>query len=143
MIFTTNQPESSDSQWRHQLDKFVKKYQKELAALSWGLWLENGNSQGAIGIDLQPTPHFVYCPIEAIEKLNSNVDSRLQELLGLMEHHQPETEVLMIAIANDQIKLIYFDPEPTPPSCYQQVGKEVDTLLEQLEQRLSEQVKFD
>jgi hypothetical protein len=59
-----------------------------------------------------------------------------------MEHHQPDTEVLMIGIGKDQIKLIYYQPEPAPPSCYQQVGKEVDTLLEQLEQRLSEQVKF-
>jgi hypothetical protein len=142
MIFTTNQPESSDNKWSHQLDKFVREYRKELAALSWGLWLENGDSQGIIGIDLQPTPHFVYCPKEAIEKLNSNVDSRLQELLGIVEHHKPDTEVLMIGIGKDQIKLIYFEPEPAPPSCYEQVGQDVNTLIEQLEQHLSEQVKF-
>lgn len=143
MIFPTTQPESPDNKWRRQLEKFVKENQEELAALSWALWLENGDGKGTIGIDLQPTPHFVYCPKEAIEELNSRAENRLQELLGIVEHFKPEVEVLMIGIAKDQIKLIYFEPEPAPPSCYERVGKDVDTLLEHLEQLLSEQLNTE
>lgn len=143
MIFATTQPESPDNKWRRQLDKFVKEYKQELAALSWGLWLENGDSKGTIGIDLQPTPHFVYCPKEAVEKLNNDVENKLQEVLGIVNHHNPEVEVLMIGIANDQIKLIHFEPEPTPPECYEQVGKDVDSLLEHLEQQLGKQIRIE
>jgi hypothetical protein len=139
MIFSTRQPESPNNQWRRQLDKFVKEHQQELAALSWALWLENGDSKGTVGIDLQPTPHFIYCPKEAIEELNSKIENRLQELLGIVEHFKPEVEVLMIGIGKEEIKLIYFEPEIAPPACYERVGKDVDTLLEHLEQLLSEQ----
>ncbi|MBH8573088.1 hypothetical protein I8752_08685 [Nostocaceae cyanobacterium CENA369] len=142
MLFGTTQPESGDSKWRSQLDKFVKQNQRELAAVFWGLWLENGNSQGTIGIDLQPTPHFVYCPQEAIEKLNDKVENRLQEILGIVENHQPEVEVVMIGIGKGEIKLIQFAPEPAPPNCFEQVGKDVDGLLELLEQQMKEQLKY-
>ncbi|GAB1539854.1 hypothetical protein NUACC21_25220 [Scytonema sp. NUACC21] len=141
MMFGTNQPESTNALWRHQLNRFVKEHQQELAALSWGLWLENGNSQGIIGIDLQPAPHFVYCPKEALEKLNNNVENRLQEVLGIEEHHNPEVEVFMIGIARDQIKLIYFQPETPPPTCYEHVGKDVNTLLDELEAGLSKVIE--
>ncbi|WP_017316522.1 beta-carboxysome assembly chaperone CcmS [Mastigocladopsis repens] len=143
MIFATTQPESPENKWRRQLDKFVKEHQQELAALSWGLWLENGDNKGTIGIDLQPTPHFVYCPKEAIEKLNSKAENRLQEVLGIVEHYKPEVEVLMIGIGKDKIKLINFEPELAPPACYEQVGQDVDTLLKHLEQRLSEQLNAE
>ncbi|MBE9004032.1 hypothetical protein IQ259_03040 [Fortiea sp. LEGE XX443] len=138
MMFGSTQSESGDSKWRSQLNKFVKTNQQELAALSWGLWLQNGNSQGTIGIDLQPTPHFVYCPKEAIEKLNSNVENRLQEILGIIEHHQPEVEVLMIGIGKGEVKLIQFTPEQAPSDCFEQLGKDVDGLLDLLEQRMNE-----
>ncbi|AFY51201.1 hypothetical protein Nos7524_5487 [Nostoc sp. PCC 7524] len=140
MMFGNNQPESGDNQWRGQLDRFVKENQQELAALAWGLWLANGDSQGTIGIDLQPTPHFVYCPQEAVEKLNSNVENRLQEILGIIKHHQPEVEVLMIGIGKGEIKLIQFAPEPAPPVCFEQVGKDVDSLLDMLEERMGERI---
>ncbi|WP_414754811.1 hypothetical protein [Anabaena sp. CCY 9910] len=140
MMFGSTKSESGDSKWRGQLDRFVKENQQDLAALFWGLWLENGDSQGTIGIDLQPTPHFVYCPQEAVEKLNNNVENRLQELLGIIEHNQPEIEVLMIGIGRGEIKLIQFAPEPPPPLCFEQVGKDVDGLLELLEQRMSGQI---
>ncbi|MBW4634564.1 MAG: hypothetical protein KME30_22435 [Iphinoe sp. HA4291-MV1] len=139
MIFAPTQSDSPNDEWRRQLDKFVRKNQQELAALSWGLWLENGDEKGTIGIDLQPTPHFVYCPKEAIEQLNNGVENRLQEILGIVEHYKPEVEVLMIGIGKDQVKLIYFEPELAPPTCYERVGKDVDTLLEYLEQILSKQ----
>jgi len=107
------------------------------------LWLENGDSNGTIGIDLQPTPHFVYCPKEAIEKLNTSVENKLQEVLGIVKHYKPEVEVLMIGIGKDEIKLIYFEPEIGPPACYERVGKDVNTLLEHLEQLLSEQLNAE
>ncbi|MFH7027602.1 MAG: hypothetical protein ACHBN1_19930 [Heteroscytonema crispum UTEX LB 1556] len=139
MMFGSTQPESGDNKWRSQLDRFVKANQQELAALSWGLWLENGDSQGTIGIDLQPTPHFVYCSKEAIETLNIKVENRLQEIVGIVEHHKPEVEVLMIGIGSGEIKLIQFEPEPPPPACFEQLARDVNALLELLEQRMSEQ----
>ncbi|MFQ4145329.1 hypothetical protein [Chlorogloeopsis sp. ULAP02] len=141
MMFGTTQPESPENKWRRQLDQFIKTHQQELAALAWGLWLENGDSKGTIGIDLQPKPHFVYCPQEAIENLNLKVENRLQEVMGIVAHYQPEVEVVMIGIGKDQIKLIHFEPQPAPPISFEQVGKDVDSLLEMLEQSLSEQLQ--
>ncbi|WP_413199012.1 hypothetical protein [Nostoc piscinale] len=140
MMFGSTQPETDDNKWRSQLDRFVKANQQELAALSWALWLENGDSQGTIGIDLQPTPHFVYCPQEAVEKLNENVENRLQEIIGIIAHHQPEVEVLMIGIGKGEVKLIQFASEPAPPECFAQIGKDVDGLLDLLEQRMSGEI---
>jgi hypothetical protein len=137
-MFGTSQSESGDSKWRRQLDGFVKTHQQELAALSWGLWLENNDSQGTIGINLQPTPHFVYCPQESIESLNNQVENRLQEILGIVEHHKPEVEVLMIGIGKGEIKLIQFEPQTPPPNCFEQLGKDVNGLLDMLEQQLGE-----
>ncbi|MBF2063499.1 MAG: hypothetical protein IGS39_03565 [Calothrix sp. C42_A2020_038] len=136
MMFTNSQTLTEANEWRHQLDRFVKNHKQELAALSWGLWLENGNSQGTIGIDLYPKPHFVYCPTTVVEKFNHQVENRLQEILGLIAHHKPEVEVLMIGIGKDQVKLIYFEPEMAPPDSFEQLGQDVDTLLEQLETQL-------
>ncbi|MEH2391111.1 MAG: hypothetical protein V7K21_05350 [Nostoc sp.] len=138
MFFGNSQPESGDNKWRRELDKFVKANQQELAALFWGLWLANGDSQGTVGIDLQPAPHFIYCPKEQIENLNNKVDNRLQEILGIVENHQPEVEVVMIGIGKGEIKLIQFVPEPAPQICFEQAGKDVDGLLDVLEQRMSE-----
>jgi hypothetical protein len=140
MMFGSTQSESGDHKWRHQLDKFVKENQRELAALFWGLWLENGDSKGTIGIDLQPTPHFVYCPQAQIEKLNERVENRLQELLGIIANHKPEIEVVMIGIGKGEIKLIQFAPEPKPPDCFAQISQDVDGLLELLEQRMNQQL---
>jgi hypothetical protein len=142
MMFGSTQSETSDSKWRRQLDKFVKANQQELAALFWGLWLANGDSQGTVGIDLQPKPHFVYCPKEQIEKLNNQVDNRLQEILGIVENHQPDVEVVMIGIGKGEIKLIQFVPEPAPPICFEQAGKDVDGLLDVLEERMKEEIVF-
>ncbi|HAG85234.1 MAG TPA: hypothetical protein DCL61_29820 [Cyanobacteria bacterium UBA12227] len=141
IMFGKPQPERLEDKWKRQLDRFVKENQKELAALSWGLFLEKGESDETLGIDLQPTPHFVYCPRGAIEKLNQNVENYLQEVLGIIDAHQANKEVLMIGIGNDQIKVIQFEPEPPPPNCFEQVGKDVDTLLTQLEECLKEKLE--
>ncbi|HEY9711286.1 MAG TPA: hypothetical protein V6D48_23960, partial [Oculatellaceae cyanobacterium] len=121
IMFGRPQPEKAEDKWKHQLDRFAKDNQQELAALAWGLSLERGESTDTVGIDLQPTPHFVYCPREAIEELNRNVENHLQEILGIVDAHNPEKEVLIIGIGNDQIKLIQFEPEPPPPTCFEQV----------------------
>jgi hypothetical protein len=137
-VFGSTQSDKPQPKWLHKLDKFVKAHHLELAALSWGLWQQNGNSKGTIGIDLLSIPHFVYCPQSAIEKFNDNVDNKLQEILGLVDNHQPEVEVLMIGIGKEQIKLIYFEPESPPPVCFERVNRDVDGLLDFLEQRMSE-----
>jgi hypothetical protein len=139
MFFGSPQPHSQDT-WQRQLDQFARANQQKLAALSWGLWLENGDRQGILGINLKPQPHFVYCPKSAIETLNDSVENQIQEILGIVENHQPEKEVLIIGIGSEQIKLIHYEPEPTPPICYAQLAIDVNTLLEQLEQHLSEQI---
>ena len=114
-----------------------------MAALSWGLFLERGESDDTLGIDLQPTPHFVYCPKTAIEDLNRRVQNHIQEILGIVDAHNPEKEVLIVGIGNDQLKLIQFEPEPAPPGCFEQIGEDVDTLLKRLEQRLSEYISTE
>ncbi|MEB3214799.1 MAG: hypothetical protein VKN72_00865 [Nostocales cyanobacterium 94392] len=139
-MFGSTQSDIIQPKWLHRLDKFVKAHQQELAALSWGLWQQNGHSKGTIGIDLQPKPHFVYCPSEAIQKFNDNVAHKLQEILGLIDSYKPEKEVLMIAIGKEQIKLIYFEPELLPSVCFTKLNCNVDGLLDLLELRMSEQV---
>lgn len=135
-MFSSGKTEEGDTKWRRQIDRFVKENQQELAALFWGLWLENGNSQGTIGIDLQPQPHFVYCPQIEIEKLNDRVENRLQEILGIIDNNNPEIEVVMIGIGKGEIKLIQFVPEPTPKECFEQIDKDVNSLLEFLEEKM-------
>ncbi|MBD1806776.1 hypothetical protein H6F98_15115 [Microcoleus sp. FACHB-SPT15] len=140
-FFGSPQPETPETKWRQQLNQFAKDNQQELAALAWGLFLERGESDETLGIDLNPTPHFVYCPKTAIEELNRKANNQLQEILGVVDAHQPEKEVLIIGIGNEQLKLIQFEPEPPPPACFEQVAKDVDTLLEQLQQRLTQQLE--
>ena len=140
-MFSIPQAETEENKWRGQLDRFVKDNQPELAALFWGLWLENGNSQGTIGINLLPQPHFVYCPQTEIEKLNERVENRLQELLGIIDNNKPETEVLMIGIGKGEIKLIQFAPKLSPETYFHELGKNIDELMDLLEQRLVAQIK--
>ncbi len=139
----TNQPDLDEKSWQRQLDGFVEMNQTELAALAWGLHLQWGEQADTLGIDLKPTPHFVACPKSAIEQLNKNVKNRLQEILGIVDGYQPEKEVLMIGIGSDHVKLIYFESEPSPPECFEQVGKDVDTLLKQLEASMTSQIKLE
>ncbi|WP_346016617.1 hypothetical protein [Chroococcidiopsis sp. CCMEE 29] len=141
IMFGNPQPIGEEGNWRQHLAQFAQENQQELAALSWGLFLEKGDSDDTLGIDLEPTPHFVFCPKAAIEKLNSQVNNQIQEILGFVDAHQPEKEVLIVGIGKGQIKLIQFEPEPPPSVCFEQVAADVDTLLERLEQRLSEQMQ--
>ncbi|MFB2922014.1 MULTISPECIES: hypothetical protein [Aerosakkonema] len=143
VMFDSIQTDRGENNWRHQLNDFVKANQQELAALAWGLFVERGeNYENTLGIDLEPTPHFVYCPRQAIEALNDKVENRLQEILGILDAHNPKQEVLLIGIGNAQLKLVQFEPEPSPPICFEQAAADVDTLLERLEQRMCEQIKL-
>ncbi|MEP0849206.1 hypothetical protein NC991_02190 [Funiculus sociatus GB1-A4] len=138
--FGSTSPDSGEKNWRNQLNQFVKANQQELAALAWGLWLENGDTKGTLGLDIKPKPHFVYCPKQAIEALNNQVENKLQEILGVVDAHKPEVEVLIIGIGEGQLKIIQFEPDPPPPICFEQVGADVDTLLERIEQGMAEQI---
>ncbi|MBD1831428.1 MULTISPECIES: beta-carboxysome assembly chaperone CcmS [Cyanophyceae] len=140
MQFGSTSPDSGEKNWRNQLNQFVKANQQELAALAWGLWLENGDTKGTLGLDIKPKPHFVYCPKQAIEALNNQVENKLQEILGVVDAHKPEVEVLIIGIGEGQLKIIQFEPDPPPPICFEQVGADVDTLLERIEQGMAEQI---
>ncbi|HEY9808349.1 MAG TPA: hypothetical protein V6D13_03325 [Halomicronema sp.] len=135
------QPNVTEEKWRRQLGEFVRSNQKEIAALAWGLHLENGQTTETLGIDLKPQPHFVYCPRTAIEQLNINANNHFREVLGIVENHNPEKEVLIIGIGAGQIKLIQYQPQPTPPECFEQLGVDVDTLVSRLEQQMSEQIQ--
>lgn len=142
-MFGSTQPQSNpeNNEWREQLADFVKANQQELAALAWGLWQEWGKSDDTLGIDLDPTPHFVSCPQEAIATLNRNVNDKLKEVLGIVDHHNPETEVLLIGLTKGQIKVIQYQVEPPPPVCFARAETDVETLLNRLEQLLCQQIK--
>jgi hypothetical protein len=139
-MFGTPLPNNAENKWRREIDRFVKANQTELAALVWGLQQEWGDRKDTLGIDLQPSPHFICCSHEAVEKLNENLDDRLQEVLGILDGYQQAKEVVVLVVGNGQIKLVQFTPDPPPPDCFEQVGATVDELLDRLESRLAEQM---
>jgi hypothetical protein len=135
--FNNQLEDSQENQWRFKLDSFVKQNEKELAALFWGLLLEWKDRNDTLGIDLKPTPHFVACEREAIEKLNENVDRKIQEIIGIIDGCKKEEEVVIIVIGEGQIKLINFKPEISPPKCWEESGKNLADLITLLEQSLA------
>jgi hypothetical protein len=134
-------PEKPEDEWRRILADFAKTNDRDLAALSWGLWQDKQLEENVIGIDMIPTPHFIYCPKSAIAQLNTNVDNRLREVLGILDGFNPEKEVLIFGICDGQIKLINFETEPPPPECFTEVGADINTLLDRLEARLQGKVE--
>ncbi|MDY7023590.1 MAG: hypothetical protein SWJ54_19945 [Cyanobacteriota bacterium] len=135
-ILDSNQPKPDEKSWQYQIDLFVENYQQELAALAWGFYQKYSQQNTTLGIDILPTPHFISCSREALEKLNKSVNNKLQEILGLVDGYKPEQEVLMIGFANNSLKLIYFEPELNPPECFKKLGQSIETLSEQLETQL-------
>lgn len=133
-----NRPEVAQQKWRSQLDRFVKENEKYLTALVWGLQQEWQDSGSILGIDLKPQPHFVTCAKEDIERLNYDTNGQIQEILGIIDGYQPETEVLIIAIGEGQIKLIHYQPAIEPPACSASVAEDLDLLIEKLEATLAE-----
>lgn len=136
----TTLPDDAANQWRFQLDEFAKAHRPQLAALAWGFRQEWADTENHLGIDLEPQPHFVSCAKNAIEKLNQRVDSKLQEILGILDGYDPETEVAIMAIAKGQIKLIYFQPDPSPSECFVNAGSDLDSLILELETKLQKTV---
>ena len=136
----TTLPDDAANQWRFQLDEFAKANRPNLAALAWGFRQEWADTDNHLGIDLEPQPHFVSCAKDAVEKLNQRVDSKLQEILGILDGYDPETEVAIIAIAKGQIKLIYFQPDPSPSECFVNAGSDLDSLILELETKLQKTV---
>ena len=138
----TTLPDDAENQWRFQLDEFAKANRPNLAALAWGFRQEWADTDNHLGIDLEPQPHFVSCAKDAVEKLNQRVDSKLQEILGILDGYDPETEVAIIAIAKGQIKLIYFQPDPSPSECFVNAGSDLDSLILELETKLQKTVNL-
>ena len=136
-----NRPEIAEQKWRLELDHFVNDYEQQLAALAWGLQQEWGESQDVLGIDLQPTPHFVACSQESLEKLNQNTRGQLQEILGIVDGCDQKTEVVIIGIGEGQIKLINFQPETLPADCFAATNGDLDRLIVALETALAKYIK--
>ena len=136
-----NRPEIAEQKWRSQLDFFVTDYEEQLAALAWGLKQEWGKSKDVLGIDLKPTPHFVACSQDNLEKLNRNTKGRIQEILGIVDGYDPELEVVIIVIGEGQVKLVNFQPETTPGDCFAATDGDIDQLISTLETALNKYIK--
>jgi predicted HTH transcriptional regulator len=142
MKFEQPIPDDPANQWRYQLDQFVEENQEQLAALMWGLLTEWGeDSQEILGIDLKPQPHFICCSREALDKLNRKVNHKIQEIIGIIDRYNPSEEVAIVAIGDGQVKLIYFQPDPSPPECFDRLEVDLDTLIQQLEQKMLAEIQ--
>ncbi len=139
--FGDNRPEIAEQKWRSQLDLFVNNYEQQLAALAWGLQQEWGESNDVLGIDLQPTPHFVACSQDSLEKLNQNTRGIVQEILGIVDNYDPAVEVVIVGIGKGQLKLINFQPKITPAECFIAMNSDIDSLIIGLETALIEYIK--
>lgn len=136
-----NRPEIAEQKWRSQLDHFVDDYEEQLAALAWGLQQEWGEINDVLGVDLEPTPHFVACSQESLENLNRNTRGQLQEILGIVDGYDPAKEIVIVVIAKGQVKLINFQPETTPPECFAATDGDLDQLIATLESALAKYIK--
>lgn len=136
-----NRPEIAEQKWRSQLNSFAIDYEEQLAALAWGLLQEWQDSKDVLGIDLNPKPHFVACSQESLEKLNKHTRGQIQEILGIVDGYDPTTEVVVIAIADGQVKLINYKPEVTPLECFNAADQDIDQLIADLEVALAEYIK--
>jgi hypothetical protein len=142
MRFEQPIPDDPANQWRYQLDQFVEENQEQLAALMWGLLAEWGeDSQETLGIDLKPQPHFICCSREALDKLNRKVNHKIQEIIGIIDRYNSSEEVAIVAIGDGQIKLIYFQPDISPPECFDRLEIDLDTLIQQLEQKMLAEIQ--
>ncbi|NEO83256.1 MAG: hypothetical protein F6J87_03190 [Spirulina sp. SIO3F2] len=133
------QPSSAaDEVWKARIDQFAQAHQQELAALAWGMYQQDPDSTNTLGIDIKSPPRFVTCGRDALDRLNQDVGLHLQEMLGIRDNYNPETEVLLLVIGEGQLKLIYFEPEQPPADCFAQLGLTVAELMDQLEADLQQ-----
>jgi hypothetical protein len=126
------------------IDRFVRDYRREFAALVWGYdrAIEaQGGDREYLGIDLQPTPHFITCTRPQIEALNTKVDNRLREAIGVLDGYDPTKEVLVVGIADGQVQIIVFlCDDPTPEQEFKTLGVDVDVLLDRLEANMTHEL---
>ncbi|MGD1903927.1 MAG: hypothetical protein ACFB9N_16995 [Geitlerinemataceae cyanobacterium] len=138
-----NDPNAPDTRKLKRIDRFVRDYRQEMAALVWGyaqVVAERGSEPEYLGIDLKPQPHFITCTRAQIEALNERVDNRLREAIGVLDGYDPEKEVLVVGITEGQVQLVVFSCEdPTPAQEFAALGVDVDTLLDRLEARMIEE----
>lgn len=126
-------PDDGQHPWRYQLDQFVKQEQIPLAALAWAFYQQWPDKEQYLGLDLQPQPHFVSCDRQAIARVNEQVNGCIQEMVGILNGYDPQTEVAIFVIGPGQFKLLFFQPQPSPAQCWQNLGLTMDGLTEQLE----------
>ncbi len=112
-----------------------------MAALAWGVFQQFPDEKPYLGIDLQPTPHFISCDPTAIAQFNDKIDHRLNELVGILAGHDPTTEVAIFVITPAQFKLIFFQPKKSPEACFQALGLTLETLQTELETALQHQLE--
>jgi len=112
--------------------QFVKDNKQNLAALCLALGEEWGNTKDCLGIDFFPQPHFVRCSREAIETLNQKVDSKIQEILGILDGYKPNEEIAIIIIDKSQIELIHYNVE----SYSEELSTDIDSLIRLLETQM-------
>ena len=62
--------------------------------------------------------------------------------MGILDGYDPEIEVAIMAIAKGQIKLIYFQPDPSPSECFENLGSDLDSLILDLETKLQKSVSL-
>ena len=136
LSFESLSPQEKDP-WRLHLDRFVEENQRQLSALVWGWRQQKKDPEIIFGIDLKPKPHFFSCAQSAIQRLNQQLNHQIQEILGILDNHDPAEEVVLLALHEGQIKLLYFQPNPSPPVCFEQQTLEVNELLLQLEDKLA------
>ncbi|EAZ92946.1 beta-carboxysome assembly chaperone CcmS [Crocosphaera chwakensis] len=138
MQFGESVPDNAENQWRYQLDRFVTENKNDLAALAYGLKNEWKEKEDVLGIDLEPEPHFIRCSRQSLEDLNRKVEGKIQEILGIFDNYNQQEEVAMLAINKGQIKLIYYQSEPSPPVCFEEKESDLDSLIEELENIMKE-----
>lgn len=140
IMFSQTQPQLSpeDRLWRQSIDRFVKAHECELGGLVWGLRQLWGESSDILGIDLYPEPHFVACSRVSIERLNQQVKGAIQEILGVIDGHKAEAEVVIIVIGKGQVKLINYACDLI--NCFEQQTQDTESLLSSLEDRLKKEL---
>ncbi|MBV5261529.1 hypothetical protein FLX56_24245 [Synechococcus moorigangaii CMS01] len=138
-----NQGPQPREKWRSHVDWFVQDYRLQLTALAWGLQQEWRNDGTILGIDLKPQPHFVPCSFEMLQTLNRRVGGRLQEILGIIEGADFNQEVVILCIGEGQVKLIYYQADPSPAECFQTHGADLDQLIADLEAVMAESIPLE
>ncbi len=122
------------SNQKRKLNQFVRENKSDLTDLTLSLRKEWGETKDFLGIDLLPRPHFVRCTREALETLNQKVDSKIQEILGILDGYKSNEEIVIIAIGKGEIDLIYYEVDFSKVSS----PNNLDELIEILETKMTE-----